>query len=275
MADSGELVIDSSGVDAQYWADLWSYRELLYLLAWRDVVVRYKQTALGVLWALLQPFLTMLVFTLIFGRVAKLPSGGVPYPLMVFAGLLPWLFFSQAVAGAANSLLGNSGLVSKIYFPRLLVPAAAITTSFMDLAVSAFLMVGLMLYFGFLPDVRILFLPAFLILALASATGAGVWFAALTVKYRDFRFVVPFALQLGLFLSPVGFATAVIPEKYRLLYALNPMVSVIDGFRWALLRGSAQFFLPGFLVSTAVVALVLLTGLRYFRNTERSIADLI
>lgn len=244
-------------------------------MAWRDVVVRYKQTALGVLWALLQPLLTLVVFTIVFGRVAKLPSGGAPYTLLVLAGLLPWQFFSQAVASSAASLLSSSGLVSKVYFPRLLIPVAATATALVDFAIASILMAGVMLYYRFLPDHRIFVLPVFLVLGLAAAAGIGLWFAALTVKYRDFRFVVPFVLQLGLFISPVGFGSGIVSERYRMLYSVNPMVSVIDGFRWCLLRGNEQFYWPGLIVSIAVVTLCLVTGARYFRTTERHIADIL
>ena len=238
-------------------------------------MVRYKQTALGVLWALLQPSLTLVVFTIVFGRVAKLPSGGAPYTLLVLTGLLPWQFFSQAVASSAASLLSSSGLVSKVYFPRLLIPAAATATALVDFAVAGILMTGVMVYYRFLPDLRIFVLPAFLVLGLAAAVGMGLWFAALTVKYRDFRFVVPFVLQLGLFISPVGFGSGIVSERYRLLYSVNPMVTVIDGFRWCLLRGNQQLYWSGFAVSIAVATVCLVTGARYFRTTERHIADIL
>jgi lipopolysaccharide transport system permease protein len=215
------------------------------------------------------------VFTIIFGRVAKLPSGGAPYTLLVLTGLLPWQFFSQAVASSAASLLSSSGLVSKVYFPRLLIPAAATATALVDFAVAGILMAGVMVYYRFLPDLRIFMLPAFLVLGLAAAAGMGLWFAALTVKYRDFRFVVPFVLQLGLFISPVGFGSGIVSERYRLLYSVNPMVSVIDGFRWCLLRGNQQLYWSGLAVSIAVATVCLVTGARYFRTTERHIADIL
>jgi lipopolysaccharide transport system permease protein len=269
------LVIEAGRAERHYWRDLWRYRELFYFLAWRDILVRYKQTVVGVAWSLLRPFFSMLVFTVIFGKLAGMPSGGVPYPILVFAGMLPWQFFSNAFSESGNSLVANSNLISKIYFPRLIVPAGSVVVSFIDFLISCVFLVALMLYFGFMPDWRVFTLPLFVLLAIAASLGTGFLISALTVKYRDFRFIVPFVVQFGLYVSPVGFSSTVVPEKWRLWYSLNPMVGVIDGFRWALLRGQSQLYLPGFCLSLLVVAALLIGGIWYFRRTERTFADII
>jgi lipopolysaccharide transport system permease protein len=271
-----ELVIESGRVEKNYWTDLWRYRELFYILAWRDISVRYKQTAIGVIWAVLRPFLAMVIFTFIFGRIAKMPSNGIPYPILVFAAMLPWQFFATALAEASASMVANTNLVSKVYFPRLIIPAGAVITSLVDLAVSAVLLALLMMGFHFLPDWRVLTLPFFTLLAFLAALGPGILITALNVKYRDFRYVIPFIVQFGLFLSPVGFSIDVIPEEWRLLYSLNPMVGVIDGFRWALCRGgTGDFYMPGFVLSLIVILLFLSIGIWYFRRTEKGFADVI
>lgn len=269
------LVIEAGRTERHYWKDLWRYRELFYFLAWRDMLVRYKQTTIGVAWALLRPFLTMLVFTLVFGKLAKLPSENVPYPILVFAALLPWQFFANAFSEAGNSLISNANMISKVYFPRLVMPTSAVIVSFVDFLISAIILVGLMLWYGFLPDWRILSLPLFIIMAFMAAMGAGLWMAALNVKYRDFRYVIPFAVQFGLYVSPVGFSSTVVPDQWRLLYSLNPMVGVIDGFRWAILGGETRLYWPGFALSWLLIVVVLITGVRYFRKTERTFADVI
>jgi lipopolysaccharide transport system permease protein len=269
-----ELLIEPGRTERQYWKDLWRYRELLYFLAWRDILVRYKQTIVGMTWAVIRPLLTMIVLTIVFGRLAKMPSGGVPYPILVFCGMLPWQFFSTAVSESSNSLIGNSSLISKVYFPRMTIPASSVITSFVDFAVSAGLLVLLMGWYEYIPSARAALLPAFVLLALAAALGMGLWISALMVKYRDFRFVVPFIVQFGLYISPVGFSSEVVPEQWRLIYSLNPMVGVIDGFRWAILH-DASLNLTGFLISVVVVFLLLATGVRYFRQTERTFADVI
>ena len=268
-------MIEAGRAGRHYWRDLWRYRELFYFLAWRDILVRYKQTVVGVAWSLLRPLITMVVFTVLFGRLAKLPSESIPYPLLVFAGMLPWQFFANSFAESGNSLVANSNLISKIYFPRLIVPAGAIIVSLIDFLIAGLFLAGLMLWFGFLPDWRILTLPFFIILALAAALGTGFLISALTVEYRDFRFIVPFVVQFGLYVSPVGFSSVIIPEKWRLLYSLNPMVGIIDGFRWALLRGQTQLYLPGFYCSLGVISILLIGGIWYFRRTERTFADVI
>ncbi len=275
MAQVKELVIEPTGGDAQYFRDLWNFRELLAILAWRDILVRYKQTVIGVSWAVIQPLLTMLIFTVVFGKIAGLPSSGIPYHILVFAGLLPWQLFSQALTGASTSLVSQSALISKVYFPRMLVPAAAVATSFVDFLVAAVLFAVIMAVEGIVPGVSILALPLFVLITLLLALGIGMWFAALTVKYRDFRFVVPFIIQLGLFLSPVGFSSRVIPEKWRLAYSLNPLVPIIDGFRWSVLPGMPHPDWSSLAISIIVTIVIFLAGSRYFLSAERVFADVV
>ena len=270
-----ELIIEAGRTERQYWQDLWRYRELFYFLAWRDILVRYKQTAIGVAWALIRPFITMIVFTVVFGNLAKLPSEGVPYPILVFSAMLPWQFFSNALSECSNSLIGNANLISKVYFPRLIVPVSAIVVSFVDFMISGIILLGLMAYYAYVPSWRILMLPVFIAIAFAASIGAGLLFASLNVKYRDFRFIVPFITQIGLYISPVGFSSSIVPEQYRLLYSLNPMVGVIDGFRWSILGGESKLYLPGFALSLGLVLLMLITGIVYFRKVERTFADVI
>lgn len=270
-----ELIIEAGRADEHYWRDIWRYRELFYFLAWRDVLVRYKQTELGIAWALIQPLLTMIVFSVIFGTLAKLPSGGAPYPLLVFSAMLPWQLFAGAVTACGNSLVTNANLLSKVYFPRLIVPGSAIVVSLVDFLVSAVVLVGLMIWFRQIPTWRVVALPIFILIACATALGAGLWLAALTVKYRDFRYVVPFIVQLGLYVSPVGFSSDLVPEKWRPLYSLNPLVGVIDGFRWAILGADTRLDLLGLSFSLTIVAVLLTSGIWYFRKTERTFADVI
>ncbi len=270
-----ELIIEAGRTESQYWQDLWRYRELFYFLAWRDILVRYKQTAIGIAWALIRPFLTMIVFTVVFGKLAKLDDGSVPYPILVFSALLPWQFFSNSLSECSNSLIANSNLLSKVYFPRLIVPTSAIVVSFVDFLISGMILLGLMAWFNFVPSWRILTLPVFILIACAASMGAGLWLAALNVKYRDFRFVVPFIVQFGLYISPVGFSSSIVPEQWRLIYALNPMVGVIDGFRWAILGGNYSLHPLGFTLSLLIVFLLLISGVWYFRKTERFFADII
>jgi lipopolysaccharide transport system permease protein len=270
------LVLEPGRAERHYWADLWAYRELFAILAWRDVAVRYKQTVIGVAWAIVRPLLTMIIFTVIFGTLARLPSdGGTPYPLLVFAGMLPWFLFSSVLTEASGSLIGNANLIGKVYFPRMIIPAAAAAVALVDFAINLVILVGLMIWYGFWPGWQIVFLPVFVALAVLASLGPALYITALNVKYRDFRYIIPFLVQVGLYVSPVGFSSAVIPDEWRLLYSLNPVVGVIDGFRWCLLGGASQLYVPGFLGSLAVVAAFLLIGVRYFRKTERTFADVV
>ena len=270
-----ELLIEPNRPALHYWRDVWRYRELFWFLVWRDILVRYKQTVIGVAWSVIRPLVTMIAFTVVFGMLAKLPSDGVPYPLLVFAAMLPWNFFANALSESSGSLIGNANLLTKVYFPRIIIPVSSVIASLIDFVISLVIMAGIMLWYGYLPDWRVVTLPLFLLLAFLPVAGAGLWFSALNVKYRDFRYVVPFILQLGLYVSPVGFASSIVPEKWRLLYALNPMVGVIDGFRWALLHGAGELNWPGLALSTTLSLLLLGTGLWYFRKTERILADVI
>ncbi|MDJ0647633.1 MAG: ABC transporter permease [Xenococcaceae cyanobacterium MO_188.B19] len=276
ISNPPELIIEAGRTERQYWQDLWRYRELFYFLAWRDILVRYKQTIIGMAWALIRPFLTMVVFTVIFGKIAKLPTeGDAPYAIMVFAAMLPWQFFSNSLSGCSNSLITNANLVSKVYFPRLIVPTSAVVVSFVDFMISGMILLGLMIWYNFVPSWRIITLPLFISIAFAASMGVGLWLASLNVQYRDFRYVVPFIIQFGLYISPVGFSSNVVSEQWRLLYSLNPMVGVIDGFRWAILGGESNLYLPGFLLSLALVLVLLFSGISYFRKMERTFADVI
>ena len=271
-----ELVIEAGRLERLYWSDLWKFRELFYFLAWRDLLVRYKQTVIGVAWALVRPLLTMIVFTVIFEKIAKLPSEGTaPYAILVYAAMLPWQFFSTSLAESSNSLILNANLISKVYFPRLIVPASSVITSFVDFLISFTILMGMMAWYHYWPDWRVFYLLPFVLLALAAAVGSGLWLCALNVEYRDFRYIVPFVVQFGLYVSPVGFSSSVVPAKWRLLYGLNPMVGVIDGFRWALLRGDAHINWQSLLTSIAVTVALCISGTYYFRKMERTFADII
>jgi len=271
-----EIIIEPGRTEKNYWTDLWRYRELFIILSWRDLAVRYKQTIIGILWAIIRPLLTMIVFTVMFGRVAKLPSDGhAPYALMVFAAMLPWMLFSNSLSEASNSLIGNANLISKVYFPRMIVPSATIITALVDFLISFVILVAMMIYYQFMPGWHILFIPFFIILALLASFGPGLWITALNVKYRDFRYVIPFIVQFGLYISPVGFSSNVVPENWRLLYSLNPMVGVIDGFRWCILGGNSPLYLPGFLLSMAIIVFFLWLGVTRFRKMEKTFADII
>jgi len=270
------LTIERGRRARDYWWDIWAYRDLFAILAWRDIAVRYKQTTIGVAWAVIRPLITMLVFVFIFGRLAKLPSdGAVPYPILVFAGMLPWFLFATILTESSNSLINNSNLVGKVYFPRLIIPAAAAIVALVDFAVSLVLLIGMMLWYGFMPGWQILCLPLVVLLALIASLGPAIGLAALNVKYRDFRYIVPFVVQFGLYVSPVGFSSAVVPAEWQLAFAINPMVGVIDAMRWCLLGGIRPPGLPGFLVSLSVMALLLWIGIAYFRRSEARFADLI
>ena len=271
-----ELIISAEHEEKNYWRDLWSYRELLNFLAWRDILVRYKQTTVGVAWAVIRPVLQIAIFTFLFQRVAKMSSGDIPYVLLVTGGTLPWGLFASTFSAAGDSLISSSNLISKIYFPRLLVPASTLVVGLVDFAISLSILVVLMIWYRYVPDFRILTLPLFIILAMMASLGAGLWLAALTVKYRDFRFISPFIVQIGFFISPVGFASSNITTPWeRVLYSLNPMVGVIDGYRWAIFRGSTPFYWPGLLLSLSVSGFLLFTAIKYFRHTEKSFVDLI
>jgi lipopolysaccharide transport system permease protein len=275
MRYSSDIVIATGRAKHHYWQDLWHYRELFYFLAWRDLLVRYKQTVIGLAWALIRPVMTMIVFTVIFGGLAKLPSNGVPYPILVFSAMLPWQLFANALSECSNSMVANANMIAKVYFPRLVIPVSVMLVSLVDFFISGVILLALMAWYNFVPDWRILTLPIFILLAIITSLGAGLWLAALTVKYRDFRTVTPFIIQFGLYISPVGFSSNVVPMAWRSLYSLNPMVSVIDGFRWAILGGQAPLYLPGFCLSVILAILLLVSGVQFFRQAERQFADVI
>lgn len=270
------LVLEPGLASKQYWRDMWLYRELFAMLAWRDISARYRQTALGVAWALVRPILTIVIFTVVFGLVARLPSdGAAPYALLVFAGMLPWNLFSTALSESSNSLVGNSSLISKVYFPRMIVPAATLVVSLIDFLLGLLIIFVVMAWYQFWPGWQVIFLPVFVFLALLVSVGPGLWFAAQNVRFRDFRVVIPFILQIGMYASPVGFSSGIVPDRWRLLYSLNPMVGVIDGFRWCLLGGDSQLYMPGVLASLGVSAVFIFLGVRKFRSTEKQFADVI
>ncbi|AGY59713.1 ABC transporter permease [Gloeobacter kilaueensis] len=275
--ETQELLIEAGRSEGQYWRDLWRYRELLYFLAWRDILVRYKQTVIGVAWAVVRPVITMAIFTLVFSKLARLSSGEVPYPVLVFAAMLPWQFFSTALVDCSNSVVNNASMVTKVYFPRLIVPISAVIVSFADFLISLALLAALMAWYHYWPSWRLLALPGLTLVVFAAGLGAGLWLAALNVRYRDFRILVPFIVQVGIYISPVGFSSNLVPENWRLLYSLNPMVGVIDGFRWAIIGNSVfvYFYWPGFLLSLSLVALLLVSGIWYFRRTEKTFSDVI
>lgn len=269
-----KLIIEAGRTEERYWQDIWRYRELFYFLAWRDVLVRYRQTAIGVVWALIRPLLTMVIFSIIFGRVAKMPSGGVPYPMLVLTAMLPWQFFASALSESGGSLVLNSTLISKIYFPRMIIPASTLIVSLVDFAISFAVLIGFMFWYRIAPGWKILLLPPFTLLAVVAALGPGLLVAALNVKFRDFRYIIPFLLQLGLYTSPVGFSSSLIANRWRVLYSLNPIVGVIDGFRWCI-YDSEPLYLPGLAMSILTSAFMLWMGVSYFRKTEKAFADII
>lgn len=269
------LILEAGRADRHYWRDILAYRELFFILAWRDVVVRYKQTVIGIAWAVVRPFLTMVIFTIIFGRLAKLPSGDVPYPVMVFVGMLPWFLFSTILNEASLSLITNTSLVGKVYFPRIIIPTSSAVVALVDFGINFLLLGVMMAWYGYMPGWQIVFLPLFILLAVIASLGPSLLMTALNVKYRDFRYIIPFIIQFGLYVSPVGFSSSVVPEKWRFLYSLNPIVGVIDGFRWCLLGGGDQMNLNGFLISLAVIVFFFWLGVSYFRRTEKTFADLL
>jgi lipopolysaccharide transport system permease protein len=270
-----QLLIEAGRTERQYWRDLWRYRELFFFLVWRDLLVRYKQTFVGLGWSIIRPLLTMIVLTVVFGKLGKMPSGGLPYPLLVFCGMLPWQFFSTAISESGNSLVANANLISKVYFPRLVITVSSVITSFVDFLISMVFLVILMIWYRFAPSTAVFLLPFFALLVFGASLGVGLWISALMVKYRDFRFIVPFIVQFGLYISPVGFQTSVVPERFRFYYALNPMVGIIDGFRWCILGAQSGIYLPGFAISVIDVIVLVASGLWYFRKTEQTFADVV
>ena len=268
-------IIQAGKHDRQYLIDLWKYRELFYFLSWRDILVRYKQTVIGVAWSIIRPILTMIVFTIIFGKIAKLPSGNVPYPILVFVALLPWQFFANALQSSSNSLVSNAGMISKVYFPRMIIPASSIIVAFIDFLISLIILIVLMFWYRFVPDWRVVTIPLFLILAILLTLGAGFLISSLNVKYRDFQYIVPFIVQLGLYVSPVGFSSDIISQKWKIIYSLNPMVGIIDGFRWAFFGTQSNYLLLSIIFSIVIIILILFIGIWYFRKTERTFADRI
>lgn len=267
-----DLVIEAGRSEKNYWKDLWRYRELFYILSWRDIKVRYKQTVIGAAWSIIRPLLTTIIFTIVFSRIAKLGNpGGAPYALMVFAGMLPWQFFSNALSESSNSLIGNANLITKVYFPRMIIPASSVITSLVDLGISFIIMTGMFVWFQFLPSWHIIFLPLFILLAFLASFGIGLYLTAVNVKYRDFRYIIPFIVQFGLYITPVGFSSNIIDEKYRLWFAINPMTGIIDGFRWCLLGEPMNW--TSFYISVAIISIFLYIGIYYFRKVEKTFAD--
>lgn len=258
-----------------YWTEIYQFRGLMYYLAWRDILIRYKQTVMGILWSVIRPFFTMVVFTLIFSKIAKLPSGDLPYPVLVMCGIVAWQLFATALAGVGESIVANANLISKVYFPRLIAPLSSIVISLVDFLIALCLLFVIVLYYGVIPGWQILLLPAFIVLAIMPALGTGLFLATLNVKYRDFRFIIPFLIQIGYFISPVGFDSSIVPEQWRILYSLNPMVGVIDGFRWCISGGDFNIYWPGFLTSVAISVLSIIVGYLFFRSREREFADTI
>ena len=275
MNEQYDIILEPGKGIRHYWRDIWQYRELFFFLAWRDILVRYKQTAIGIAWSVLRPFLTMVVFTIVFSKLAKLPSDGIPYPVLVYAAMLPWQFFANTLAESSNSLIDNQNLLTKVYFPRLIMPASSVIVALIDFFISLVILAGLMLWYGFWPDWRIVLLPFFLLQALLFAFGCGLWISAMNVQYRDFRYVVPFLIQFGLYVSPVGFSSSIVPDQWRLVYALNPMVGVIEGFRWAIAGKEALIYWPGFLLSLVLIGAILVSGFWWFRRMERTFADVV
>ncbi len=268
-------VIQAGKHEKQYLIDLWAYRELFFFLSWRDILVRYKQTVIGIAWSIIRPILTMIVFTIIFGKIAKLPSDNVPYPILVFVALLPWQFFANALQSSGGSLVSNAGMISKVYFPRMIVPASSIIVAFIDFSISFIILIILMFWYRFVPGWKVVTIPLFLILAILLSLGVGFLISSLNVKYRDFQYIVPFMIQFGLYVSPVGFSSDVIPQKWRVIYSLNPMVGIIDGFRWAFFGTQTNYLLLSIIFSVVIITILLFIGVWYFRKTERTFVDRI
>jgi lipopolysaccharide transport system permease protein len=274
-SDEYDIIIEAGRAELHYWKDLWRYRELFFFLSWKELLVRYKQTVMGVLWSVIRPVLTMLVFTVVFGKIAKLPSNGVPYPILVFCAMLPWQYFANSFSESSVSLISNTHLVSKIYFPRIIIPSSTVIMSFVDLLISILVLAGLMAWYSFVPTWKVLWLPLFLLLDVILSLGAGYIVSAMNVKYRDFKHVVPFVIQFGMYVSPVGYNSAIFSDKWRLLYSLNPMVGIIDGFRWCITGDDGFFYMPALVISIVLSLLLLIIGLVYFRRVEKTFADVI
>lgn len=275
MKEEFDLVLEAGKTERNYWRDLWRYRELFFFLAWRDILVRYKQTVIGIAWAVLRPTVTMLVMVLVFSKVAKLPSPAAPYPILVFSGILPWQFFSNSLAGAGNSFISNRDMIAKIYFPRLIIPISNIIVNLIDFSISFGIFSCVMIFYRFTPSANIIFLPLFILLAAILSMGVGVFIATLNVRYRDFQHIVPFIIQFGLYISPVAYSYALIPASWRTLYALNPMVGIINGFRWCLMGGTNAIYWPALLCSITFSLAWLYWGIKYFRTFEKTFADKI
>ena len=270
------MILEPNRSESNYWSDVWHYRELFYILSWKEISIRYKQTIIGILWAIIRPVLAMVIFTFIFSKVAGLPSdGNTPYPILVYTAMLPWQFFSSAISSASASIVANSSLITKIYFPRVIIPFSSIITSVIDFMISLSILILLMFYYQYFPDWKIIFLPIFFIIAFFSTIGISLFITALNVKYRDFKFIVPFIIQFGLYVSPVGYSSSVIPDNLRFLYSLNPMVGVIDGFRWAVLGAESIIYLEGIVCSILFMIFFLVIGMRQFRSMEKTFADII
>lgn len=269
-----DLVIEPGRNEKNYWKDLWRYRELFYILVWRDFKVRYKQTVVGIAWSVIRPLLLMVVLTLVFRKLAKMPTeGDAPYAILTFASLLPWQFFSNALTESSNSLIANANLISKVYFPRLIIPASSVMLGFVDFLITFVLMIMAMIFYQYTPSLKMILLPVLLIITFLASFGMGLFMATLNLKYRDFKYIVPFVVQIGLYISPVGFSSSVIPDKWRLLYSLNPVVGVIDGFRWCII--GTEIYWPAFVVSLSVIIFFTIVSVRYFRKTEKAMADYV
>jgi lipopolysaccharide transport system permease protein len=269
------LIIEPKTLEKNYWKDIWRYRQLFFFLSWKEFLIRYKQTVLGISWSVIRPVLTMVMFSVVFGRFAKMPNEGVPYPVLVFAAMLPWQFFANALTESANSLVGNANLIAKIYFPRIIIPASSLIVALIDFLISLFILGLMLIYYRFALSWYFLLVPSFLFLAAMASYSLGIFFAALNVRYRDFKYVVPFIVQAGLYISPVGFSSSIVPAKWKLLYSLNPMVGVIDGFRWAIIGQKYAVYWPGIALSIALTTILLWMAIRYFRATEKTFADII
>jgi len=274
--DNADLVIQAGRKDPHYWKNLWKSREIFYFLVWRDILGRYKQTTIGIIWSLVRPVVTVIAFTIVFGKLAKFPSDGIPYPVFVLIALMPWQFFANSLNDSSMSLVTNAQLISKVYLPRLAIPFSAVFLGLIDFLITFAILIALMLWYGLMPGWDIIFTPIFILMTFAASFGTGLWIAVFNVKYRDFGHIVPLALQVGIYISPVGFGTSIVPEKWRLLYSLNPMVGIIDGFRYTIIGGNTTtMYWPGLAVSLFIITAILVSGIWYFRKTERTFADII